>query len=78
MKVRLVVPALFLVTAVLQGCATPGRLPAVPSELQGKAVIPGLAEVRYRPGVDNDRLAEDGKESIRRELAWRAGQGLHE
>ena len=78
MRFRLIVSALFLAVAVLQGCATPPRLPAVPVELQGRAVIPGLAEVRYRPGVDNDRLAEDGKESIRRELAWRAEQGLPE
>jgi hypothetical protein len=76
--IRRILPTIFLVGAMLQGCATPSRLPAVPSELQGKAVIPGLSEVRYRPGVDNDRLAEDGKESIRRELAWRAGQGLPE
>jgi hypothetical protein len=40
------VTALFLTTALLQGCATPGRMPAVPVELQGKAVIPGLTEVR--------------------------------
>ena len=75
---RLILTALLLMTAVLQGCATPGRLPAVPPELQGKVVVPGLSDVRYRPGVDNDRLAEDGKESIRRELAWHAEQGLPE
>ena len=78
MIVRLIIPTLLFLAAALQGCATPGRVPAVPAELQGKAVIPGLSEVRYRPGVDNDKLAKDGKESMRRELAWRAEQGLPE
>ena len=76
MMLRLAVSAVFLVTAVLQGCATPGRLPAVPSDLQGQAVIPGLSDVRYRPGVDNEKLAAEGQELNRRELAWRSSQGL--
>ena len=76
MITRLAVPAVFLLTVVLQGCAGPSRLPAVPSELQGKAAIPGLSGVRYRPGFEVDKIIEEGKESLRRELAWRAGQGL--
>ena len=76
MMLRLAVSAVLLVTAVLQGCATPGRLPAVPSDLQGQAVIPGLSDVRYRPGVDNEKLAAEGQELNRRELAWRSSQGL--
>jgi hypothetical protein len=75
MMVRLIVPAFLLLTALLQGCAGPGRLPAVPSELQGRVVIPGLSEVRFRPGVDDDKLREEGKKSMRRERAWLESRG---
>lgn len=61
---------------MLQGCAGPGRLPAVPLELQGNVFIAGVSEVRYRPVQDLDRIVEEGKESIRRELAYRKSQGL--
>jgi hypothetical protein len=76
MKLRFVAVILVLVTATLQGCAGPNRLPAVPPELQGKAVIPGLPEVRYRPGFDTEKLTQEGEEVNRRELAWRSEQGL--
>jgi predicted acylesterase/phospholipase RssA len=61
--------------AALQGCGDPDRLPAVPAELTDKAVIPGLTEVRYRPGVDSEKLWEEGKDALRRERAWLASQG---
>ena len=41
---------LSLIASVLlfvQGCATPPRLPAVPSELTAKAAIPGMPSVRF-------------------------------
>ena len=76
MTFRLMGAVLILLTAVLQGCAGPQRLPAVPLELQDQVVVPGLEEVRYRPAQDLQMIVEEGKESIRRELAWRKSQGL--
>ena len=76
MMLRIVVSFLFLLTAVFQGCAGPGRLPAVPLELQGKVVVSGLGEVRYRPAQDLQMIVEEGKDSIRRELADRKARGL--
>jgi hypothetical protein len=38
------------VLAVIQGCAAPHRLAAVPVGLQDRAEQPGLAGVRYRVG----------------------------
>jgi predicted acylesterase/phospholipase RssA len=40
--------------------------------MQGQAVIPGVPEVRYRVGFDTDKLMSEAKESMRKELAWRA------
>jgi hypothetical protein len=65
-----------MLALLLQGCATPGRLPAVPVEMQGQAVIPGVSEVRYRVGFDTDKIIEEGKESLRRELAHRKATGI--
>ena len=76
MLFRIVFSALFLVTAVLQGCAAPERLPALPLELQGRAVVPGVPGVRYRADFDVAELTAEGEEVNRRELAWRASQGL--
>jgi len=76
MILRMLVPALFLLTALLQGCAGPQRLSAVPAELQGRAVVPGVPGVRYRADFDTDQLEAEGEEVNRRELAWRASQGL--
>ena len=64
-----------LLIAALQGCGDPDRLPPVPAELTEKAVIPGLPEVRYRPGIDSDKLWDEGEEALRREMAWLSSQG---
>jgi len=61
--------------AVLQGCTTLKRQAAVPVALQDKAEIPGLSNVRYRVGIDDARMARDGIECIKRELAYLAASG---
>lgn len=76
MMTRMVVSALFLLTVVLQGCAGPERLPAVPADQQGRAVVPGVPGVRYRADFDIVELTAEGEEVNRRELAWHTSQGL--
>jgi hypothetical protein len=62
---------------LIQGCATtPQRLPAVPQELSAKAEIPGMPGVRYVAGGDMSGLTRDAVDSLRKEQAWRAKQGL--
>ena len=73
---RLALIVFLLVMIVLQGCATPSRMDAVPLELQGSAVIPGLSGVRYRVGFDTDKIVKEGLESVRNELSHRADKGL--
>lgn len=73
---RTILPVLLLLTALLQGCAEPDRLPAVPPELQGRVVVPGVPGVRYRADFATEQLAEEGEEVNQRELAWRSARGL--
>jgi len=40
----------------IAGCASPKRKEAVPPELTTQAIVPGLASVRYRVGIDTDYL----------------------
>lgn len=70
---RLGVAALASVS-LLAACATPKREPAVPAAL---AVVarPGSFAVRYRVARDISDYTEAARESVRRELAWRASQG---
>ncbi len=65
------------VLLIIQGCAAPPRLPAVPVALQDQAQIPGLTGVRYRVGNKQDlaAMARDSMESIEREQAYLASQG---
>jgi predicted acylesterase/phospholipase RssA len=66
---------LFLIIILLgQGCSAPKRLAAVPSELQDKANIQGMPDVRYWSG-DSDEFLHDGIESFRREQAFLAKSG---
>ena len=60
---------------VLAGCAGPVRKNAVPKNLTSQAVVPGLADVRYRAGIDRDALMREGIESFRREQAYLASRG---
>jgi len=63
---------------LFQGCAAvaPVRHTAVPAELTDKAEIPGMPGVRYVGGGDMTGLAKDAVESVRKELDYRARQGL--
>lgn len=56
------------------GCATPGRLPAVPAAMATSA-DPGMGAVRYLVLRDISGFAEAARESVRREQAWRAAHG---
>jgi hypothetical protein len=61
----------------LQGCATPGRQPAVPMGLEDQAQVPGFSDVRYRIGFSNDMAAmeREGVESYKRELEQLVASG---
>lgn len=70
--------ALCIAALLLQGCAAvvPVRHAAVPYELTDKAEIPGMPGVRYVGGGDMSGLARDAVDSVRKELQYRARQGL--
>jgi predicted acylesterase/phospholipase RssA len=61
--------------AILQGCATPQRLAAVPADLQDRAEITGLSNVRYRVGKNDIVMVQEGIEANKRELAYLAAIG---
>jgi len=67
--------AVVVVLALAQGCAGPPRKDAVPYALTTKAAIPGLADVRYRVGIDNEAMLREGIASVRREQAYLASIG---
>ena len=69
---------LSLIASVLlfvQGCATPPRLPAVPSELTARAEIPGMPSVRFALGGDMTELTQIAHASLQRERDYLAKQG---
>ena len=55
--------------AALVGCSGPVRKDAVPENLTTQAVVPGLEDVRYRVGMDTDKLARDAIDAFWREMA---------
>jgi predicted acylesterase/phospholipase RssA len=59
----------------LQSCAAPMRHAAVPVALQGRAEIPGLENVRYRIGINDDEMVREGIATNKRELAYLASIG---
>ena len=54
---------------VVGACSSPPRKPAVPETLTTQAEVPGLEGVRYRVGIDSDRLRQDGIASFMKEKA---------
>jgi hypothetical protein len=74
-RVRVIAVAAALALGLAQGCAGPVRGPAVPADLTSKAVVPGLGEVRYRVGVDNEAILREGVASVLREQAHLKTQG---
>ena len=71
------IACLIAITAALlgQGCAGPVRRDAVPAAFTDQAVIPGMADVRYRVGIDTEALQREGIASVRREQALHAAAG---
>lgn len=63
------------VIAVLQGCATPSRLAAVPKEYEAAAVVGEMSEIRYWQKGDLAMMQRDGVEAFRREAALFAAAG---
>jgi predicted acylesterase/phospholipase RssA len=59
---------LMLALAALAGCATPGRVPAVPVELAAQADT-GIADDRYLVTRDTRAFVAEARESARRERA---------
>lgn len=67
--------AIGTVAVLAQGCAGPVRKEAVPAALTTQAVVPGLADVRYRVGIDNDAILQEGVASVRREQEYLRASG---
>lgn len=70
-------PVLFCLAVMLllvQGCG-PIRQEAVPPSMTAYAVIPGMEDVRYRIGIDNEAIDRESIESLRREQAYLAASG---
>ena len=65
-----------LLLLLAQGCATPGRLSAVPVKDTTRATIPGIPNARFWVDADlNPLIREDLKEFEREEVEWtREGQ----
>jgi len=63
MKIR---ASIFIVCIfiLLEACAGPERKPAVPELLTLEATIPGLPGVRYRMGIEDRALIDDGLHSL--------------
>ena len=69
---------LYLIAAgllLVQGCAAPARLTAVPAESTAKAEIPGMQGVRYVGGGDLTGLAKAVVDALGREQEIYAKQG---
>lgn len=60
---------------LIQGCAGLARKEAVPAPLTTRAVVPGLPDVRYRIGIDDEALLREVVASVRREQAYLAARG---
>jgi hypothetical protein len=70
---RLVLTAL-IGLAPLYGCATPRRLPAVPTALESQAApLPG--PIRFLVLRDTSGMVQEGLNSLTKERAWLAAQG---
>ena len=67
-----------LLTALLllvQGCASPGRSPAVPVQDTTRAEIPGIPNARYWVDADVEPFVRDAIASAQREMAYLARTG---
>lgn len=64
-----------LVFLSVQGCTSITRKDAVPEGETARAVIPGLEDVRYRTGIDDELLAKEAIASFYREKKYYASKG---
>lgn len=60
---------------LVQGCATPGRLAAVPAHDTTRAEIPGIPNARYYVDTDIASFAREALASVQRERAYLARTG---
>ena len=70
----LVLLALNLAT-LLQGCALPTRLPAVPQDVADQAEVPGMPGVRYVAVGDMTQFMLDWEQAFEAEMIFRAKTG---
>ncbi len=61
--------------SILQGCATPERLAAVPKEQQAAAIVGGMSGIRYWQKADLALMEQDGRNAYRREAELAAAAG---
>lgn len=64
-----------MIILLSQGCSAPKRLEAVPPNLQDKAVIPRMPDVRYWADKDTADFIHDCVEALHREQAYLAKSG---
>ena len=60
---------------VLQACATPVRLPAVPKDEQAEAVVDDMRGIRYWQQADLALMQQDAFDAYDREVKWFAATG---
>jgi predicted acylesterase/phospholipase RssA len=60
---------------LLQGCATPERLSAVPEDQQAAAIVDGMPGIRYWQKADLELMEQDGIEAYKREAELFAAAG---
>ncbi len=77
MGYRFVIGAMALAAVMLaaQGCSGPMRKEAVPAAYTAKAVVPGMPDVRYRVGIDNEDMQREAIAALDREKAYLAASG---
>ena len=76
MRTLFLIICLFAATS-LAGCSAPARKDAVPEALSKQAVVPGMPDIRYRVGIDSEKILQEGIDSFYREKAYHASRGNH-
>jgi len=71
---RTIVLTVSAIQLALTGCATPGRLPAVPAA-QMQQTGEALGSIRFLVSRETDSFATEAKNALLKEQAWRASQG---
>lgn len=74
MRINILVVGL-VATSIFVGCAGLLRKEAVPEHLTTQAMVPGMANVRYRVGLDTEALIRDGRESFWQEMNYLKAKG---